>query len=60
MTERMNSWIEQLYPIIEEFKDGDEDALDGDAVDELIEKIRNELNLHEGNITQREYDELMG
>ena len=32
----MKSWIEQLLPIIEEYKDGDTDPLDGDGVEEFF------------------------
>lgn len=32
--------------------------LDGDEVDMLIEHLRNRLNLINGNITQKEYDNL--
>lgn len=34
------------------------EPLDGDEVDDIIEQIRDYVNLHEGNMTQREYDEL--
>jgi len=30
--------------------------LDGDVVDEIAEHIKNWLNLHEGNITEEEYE----
>ena len=51
----MESWIEQLLPIIEEYRGGavsfanDENKpLDGDEVDDLCK------------ITQKEYDEILG
>ncbi len=56
---KMESWGEQLFPIIEEYKDGDEDALDGDAVDDIVEIIRAIINLQEGNITEEEYYTLL-
>jgi len=57
----MNTWIEQLLPIIEEYKDGFEnEPLDSDAVDDLIEIIRAKINLQEGNITIEEYETLIG
>lgn len=56
----MKSWIEQLQPIIDEFKDGQPEPLDGDEVEILITIIRAKINLNEGNITQKEYDEILG
>lgn len=32
------------------------EPLDGDEVDRLVEHLRNQLNLINGNITQEEYD----
>ncbi len=55
----MNTWIDQLLPIIEEYKDGDSEPLDGDEVDRLCEIIKAKINLQEGNITQEEYDKLI-
>jgi len=56
----MENWIDQLLPIIEEYKDGDNEALDGDSVDALCEIIKAKINLQEGNITQEEYDTILG
>ena len=63
----MESWIEQLLPIIEEYRGGavsfasdENDPLDGDEVDDLCKIIKAKINLHEGNITQKEYDEILG
>ena len=50
----MNSWIEQLIPIIKEYSQGDE-PLDGDEVDDLCRIIKLKINLHQGNITENEY-----
>ena len=36
------------------------EPLDGDEVDRLVEHLRNQLNLINGNITQEEYDKLEG
>ena len=55
-----NSWIEQLLPIVDEFKDGDTEPLDGDAVDKLMIIIKAKINLQEGNITEKEYNEILG
>jgi len=56
----METWIEQLQPIIDEFKDGSDEPLDGDDVDNLVEIIRAKINLNEGNLTQEEYDKILG
>ena len=63
----MESWIEQLLPIIGEYRGGavsfanDENKpLDGDEVDDLCKIIKAKINLQEGNITQKEYDEILG
>jgi len=53
----MNSWIEQLQPIIKEY--GDNEPLDGDDVDRLVEIIRAKINLNQGNITDHEYNEIL-
>lgn len=55
----MESWIKQLEPIIKEWKDGDEEPLDGDSVDRLTEIIKAKINLLEGNITEEEYNEVL-
>ena len=49
---------EELNQIIKKYKEGSEEPLDGDEVDKLTEHIRNQLNLIEGNITEKEYMEL--
>ena len=51
----MENWIKQLEPIIKEWKDGDEEPLDGDSVERLSEIIKAKINLSEGNITEEEY-----
>ena len=56
----MNSWIEQLLPIINEYKGDDDEPLDGDDVDRLCEVIKAKINLHQGNITEDEYNEILG
>jgi hypothetical protein len=56
----MKTWIEQLLPIIEEYKNASPDEpLDGDEVDRLTDIIKAKINLHEGNITEKEYEELL-
>lgn len=55
----MESWIEQLLPIIKEYKDGSNEPLDGDDVDELCKIIKAKINLNEGNITEVEYNDIL-
>ena len=46
----MESWIEQLIPIILEFRgESSDEPLDGDDVDRLCEIIKEMINNHEGN-----------
>jgi hypothetical protein len=52
----MNSWIEQLEPIIKEYMDGSDEPMDGDEVDDLCVILRAKINLHQGNITEEEYE----
>ena len=54
------SWDAQLQPIINEYKNGDDTALDGDEVDCLCKIIKARINLHEGNITEQEYNSILG
>jgi len=56
----MENWIKQLLPIIEEYKDSNNEPLDGDEVDDLVEIIRAKINLQGGNITEEEYNEILG
>jgi hypothetical protein len=51
-------WINQLLPIIEEYRDGGE-PLNGDEVDGLCSIIKAKINLQEGNITEAEYDRIL-
>ena len=47
----MNSWIDQLRPIIEEFKDGDNTPLSSIEVERLALIIRFKIDVEEGNIS---------
>lgn len=49
-----------IYKLIEEYKDNNNEPLDGDEVDRLCKIIKAKINLSEGNITQEEYDNLLG
>lgn len=53
----MENWIDQLLPIIDEYKDGSDEPLDGDSVSKLSKIIEAKINLQEGNITEEEYDQ---
>ncbi len=46
--------------IIKEYKGGVDEPLDGDEVDNLITIIKAKIDLHEGNITPKEYNEILG
>ena len=47
----MNSWIEQLEPIIREYKDGDDSPLTKKEVERLALIIRFKIDVYEGNIS---------
>lgn len=51
---------DSLTDILNDYTDYDwqSEPLDGDEVDRLVEHIRNQLNLMNGNITEKEYLEL--
>lgn len=49
-----------IYKLIEEYKDGTNEPLDGDEVDRLCEIIKAKINLNEGNITEQEYNIILG
>ena len=55
----MKDWITQLQPIIDEYKDGSNEPLDGDEVDDLGRIIKAKINLQEGNITPDEYVKIL-
>ena len=55
----MRSWIEQLKPIIEQYKGGDDSPLDGDDVSRLWLIIEAKMNLDQGNITEDEYERVL-
>jgi hypothetical protein len=48
----------QLREILEIYKDGSDEPLDADEVERLIQHLKNQLNLIEGNITEEEYLQL--
>ena len=50
----MNSWIDQLEPIIKEYKDGDDSPLTKKEVERLALIIRFKIDVWEGNISVEE------
>lgn len=49
---KMERMREQLQPIIDDWKKyihAEDEPLDGDDVDILVENIRNQININEGN-----------
>ena len=52
----MKDWTTQLLPIIEEFKDGDNTALDSEEVEKLSLIIRLKIDVHQGNISDKELE----
>ena len=52
----MKDWITQLLPIIEEFKDGDDTPLDSEEVEKLSLIIRLKIDVHQGNISDKELE----
>ena len=47
----MNNWIEQLEPIIKEYKDGDDTPLTSIEVERLALIIRFKIDVNQGNIS---------
>lgn len=53
------SWYDlTLEDIILEYRDS-EVPLDGDEVDNLVKILKAKIDLHEGNITAEEYNEIL-
>jgi hypothetical protein len=48
--------LEKIILIFREIMDGKEEPLDGDAVELLVECLHKCIDLHEGNITEEEYN----
>lgn len=55
-------WIERLLPLMNEYMEGDcmEEPMDGDDVDDFIKIIKAKINFHQGNITELEYNKILG
>jgi hypothetical protein len=56
---KQEKWIDYLIPIINDYKDGSDEPLDGDGVDDLCRIIRAKIDLHEGNLTEEEYEAIL-
>jgi len=48
----MKSWIDQLRPIIKEYKDGDDSPLTPEEVERIALIIRFKIDKEEGNISE--------
>jgi len=53
------SWIEQLRPIIKDFKDGSNETLTPQEVERLSLIIRMKIDLEEGNITKKDLEDAL-
>ena len=54
-----DGWMKHLQPIIDEYKTGNDEPLDGDEVDSLLKIIKAMINFNEGNITEKEYNKIL-
>ena len=50
------AWINELKAIISDYKDGSEEALNGDETERLAYILLQKMDLNEGNITEIEYE----
>jgi len=55
----MNSWIDQLRPIIKEYKDGDDSPLTPEEVERIALIIRFKIDKEEGNISAEDIESAM-
>jgi hypothetical protein len=55
----MNDWMDHIQPLIDEYKDGTEEPLNGDEVERLSRIIKAKINLNEGNLTEMEYRKIL-
>ena len=53
------SWIEQLRPIIKDFKGSNNEALTHQEVERLSLIIRLKIDLEEGNITKKDLEDAL-
>jgi hypothetical protein len=55
----MKSWIDQLRPIIKEYKDGDDSPLTPEEVERIALIIRFKIDKEEGNISAEDIESAM-
>jgi len=55
----MNNWIEQLEPIIKEYKDGDDTPLTTVEVERLALIIRFKIDVNQGNISVEDMEKAL-
>ena len=55
----MNDWLEQLQPIIDEYKDGDDMPLSPDEVERLALIIRFKIDVNQGNVSVEEMQQAL-
>ena len=53
------SWIEQLRPIIKDFKEGNNEPLSLEEVERLSLIIRFKIDLEEGNLNNKEIEDIV-
>ena len=53
------SWIEQLRPIINDFKEGDDKPLTPQEVEKLSLIIRMKIDIEEGNISKKDLEDAL-
>lgn len=55
----MEDWIDQLQPIIDEYKDGDDMPLSPDEVERLALIIRFKIDVNQGNVSVEEMQQAL-
>ena len=55
----MEDWIEQLKPIIDEYKDGNDMPLSPDEVERLALIIRFKIDVNQGNVSVEEMQQAL-
>lgn len=57
ITDNSGKWMSKISAIVNEYNEGE--PLDGDEVDTLCEIIKAKINLHQGNLTESEYNDII-
>ena len=55
----IGDWIEQLQPIIDEYKSGDDSPLSPDEVERLALIIRFKIDVNQGNVSVEEMQQAL-